>query len=86
MMKLYVGNLKLSGTRPNSKSCGTSQEPFSDIVKPEATERSSLFKTDSYITILLQGVTWELGYFSAQRVQSWQALCSDFALPLGLRL
>lgn len=66
MMKLCVGNLKLSGTNPNSKCCGTSLEPFSAIVKPEATERSSLFKTDSDITFLWQGVSWEREYFSPQ--------------------
>ena len=58
--------IKLSGTSPNIKCYGTSQEPFSDIVKPEATERSSLFKTDSDVTFLWQGVSWEWEYFSPQ--------------------
>lgn len=66
-MKLSAGDLKLLGIRPNNKCHDSSQGPFSGIIKPKATERSSLFKADTDITLLLQGVSWELGYFSSQK-------------------
>lgn len=67
MMKLSVGDVKLLERRPRNKCCNSSQGPFLEVIKPEATEGSSLFRTDRDITFLLQGVSWELGYFSFQK-------------------
>lgn len=67
MMKLSVGDVKLLERRPCNKCCNSSQGSFLKIIKPEATEGSGLFRTDRDITFLLQGVSWELGYFSFQK-------------------
>lgn len=87
MMKLSVGDLQLLERRPHNKCCDSSQGPFLEIIKPEATERSSLFRTDTDITFLLQGVSWELGYFSFQKEVGH---CKHFGLalicPWGSRL
>lgn len=86
MMKLTIGDLKLL-ERPHNKCCDGSQGPFLRIIKPEATERGCLFRTDTDTTFLLQDVSWELGYFSFQKGVGH---CENFGLALiclwGLRL
>lgn len=79
MMELSVGDLKLLERRPNNKCCDSSQKPFLGIIKPEATERSSLFGTDTATAFLLQDVGWELGYFSFQKEVGH---CKPFGLAL----
>lgn len=63
MIQSGVGNFKLLGIRLNNKSYDSTQGPFSGIIKPEATERSGLFKVDAGTTFLLQAMSWVLGYF-----------------------